>query len=57
MSLIAGTNNDDKLIVVESGDEAYIYTKLDKLVRLKMSLRNQRDLLDIDKLMEQLEQA
>ncbi len=54
---IAGTNNDDKLIVVESGDEAYIFTKLDKLVRLKMSLRNQRDLIDIDELMGQLEQA
>ncbi|MBQ8318625.1 MAG: bifunctional diaminohydroxyphosphoribosylaminopyrimidine deaminase/5-amino-6-(5-phosphoribosylamino)uracil reductase RibD [Lachnospiraceae bacterium] len=51
---IAGTNNDDELIVVESGDEAYIFTKLDKLVRLKISLRDQRDLLDIDELMEQL---
>ena len=51
---IAGTNNDDELIVVESGDEAYIFTKLDKLVRLKISLRDQRDLLDIDELMNQL---
>lgn len=51
---IAGTNNDDELIVVESGDEAYIFTKLDKLVRLKISLRDQRYLLDIDELMEQL---
>lgn len=51
---IAGTNQDTELNVVESGDEAYIFTKLDKLVRLKLSLTDQSDLWEIDKLMEQL---
>ncbi len=51
---IAGTNDDTELNVVSSGDEEMIFTKLDKLVRLKISLREQCGMYYIQELMEQL---
>ena len=53
---IGGTNDDDELSVVASGDEKYIFNKLDKLVRLKISLREQCGMYYIQELMEQLEE-
>ena len=51
---IGGTNDNEELSVVASGDEKYIFTKLDKLVRLKISLREQCGMYYIQELMEQL---
>lgn len=52
---IGGNNEEDDLSVVASGDEEYIFTKLDKLVRLKISLREQCGTWYIEQLMEQLD--
>ena len=51
---IGGTNDDTELNVVCSGDEEMIFTKLDKLVRLKISLREQCGMYYIQELMEKL---
>ncbi len=53
---IGGTNDDKELSVVASGEEKYIFTKLDKLVRLKISLREQYGTWEITRLMEQLDE-
>lgn len=51
---IGGTNDNEALTVVASGDEKYIFTKLDKLVRLKISLREQCGVYYIQELMDKL---
>ncbi len=53
---IGGTNETTEINVVSSGDEKMIFTKLDKLVRLKISLREQCTLHYIEELMEQLDE-
>ena len=51
---IGGTNEGTEITVVSSGDEKSIFTKLDKLVRLKISLREQCGVWDIEELMDKL---
>ncbi len=53
---IAGTNDDTELNIVCSGDEEMVFTKLDKLVRLKISLREQCGMYYIEELMNQLDE-
>jgi hypothetical protein len=51
---IGGTNEGTDITVVCSGEEKYIFTKLDKLVRLKISLREQCGIAAIEELMNKL---
>ncbi|MBQ9934646.1 MAG: bifunctional diaminohydroxyphosphoribosylaminopyrimidine deaminase/5-amino-6-(5-phosphoribosylamino)uracil reductase RibD [Lachnospiraceae bacterium] len=51
---IGGINEGTELTVVCSGDEKYIFTKLDKLIRLKISLREQCGIAAIEELMDKL---
>lgn len=52
-----GGNNEEthELIIIYSGDEEYIFTKLDKIARIKISLREQCGTMEIEQLMEQLD--